>query len=240
MGRKKLEELENLEKEVDLERVKELLVALKEKYGLNSKILKKILEERSSSKVDRELEDLEETGDLERVRKLLEALKEKYGVSSEDLTEVMEEEFSFPNVILNKRLTVLESVVKYLREDRDRRNVWNIYDKAKKKFSRRFVIGGVKYWIPVSILSSELSALEAIVKYLKEECEVSYSEIGRLLERDPRTIWTVYARARKKRTLFKKAFTENKLHPSKLHPSKTVHPSKSSKKKMSDRKKNGE
>ena len=44
----------------------------------------------------------------------------------------------------------------------------------------------------------KLSVLEAIVKYLKEERQLSYHEIAVLLKRDDRTIWTVYNRVKKK------------------------------------------
>ncbi len=53
--------------------------------------------------------------------------------------------------------------------------------------------------IPVSIFKeSELSPFETIVKYLKEHQNMSYHEIGEILHRDERNIWTVYNRAKKK------------------------------------------
>lgn len=45
----------------------------------------------------------------------------------------------------------------------------------------------------------ELKVLEVLVEYLKEKREMSYHEIAVLLNRDDRTIWTVYSRAKKKR-----------------------------------------
>ena len=54
--------------------------------------------------------------------------------------------------------------------------------------------------IPIRILRDRsLSVLEAIVEFLKEEKELSFHEIGVLLNRDERNIWTVYNRAKKKR-----------------------------------------
>ncbi|MBI2659061.1 hypothetical protein HYX05_03110 [Candidatus Woesearchaeota archaeon] len=54
--------------------------------------------------------------------------------------------------------------------------------------------------IPVSIFEIEnLSALEAVCKYLKEELDLSYSKIALLLNRNSRTIWTTYKNALKKR-----------------------------------------
>jgi len=53
--------------------------------------------------------------------------------------------------------------------------------------------------IPVSIFKEpRLSPFEAIVKYLKEGKKLTYHQIGILLNRDERNIWTVYNRARKK------------------------------------------
>jgi len=53
--------------------------------------------------------------------------------------------------------------------------------------------------IPSHILTDRsVSVLEAIVKYLKEKKNLTYHEIAVLLNRDDRTIWTVYQRARKK------------------------------------------
>ncbi|MDO8740267.1 MAG: hypothetical protein Q7J54_01690 [Candidatus Woesearchaeota archaeon] len=57
-----------------------------------------------------------------------------------------------------------------------------------------------KVGIPVSILKDrKLSALEAISEYLKESLNMNYHEIAVLMNRDDRTIWTVYNRAKKKR-----------------------------------------
>ena len=54
--------------------------------------------------------------------------------------------------------------------------------------------------IPVSVFEAkELSALEVICKYLKEELEFSYNKIALLLNRNNRTIWTTYNNAVSKR-----------------------------------------
>ncbi|MBS3114282.1 hypothetical protein J4448_04215 [Candidatus Woesearchaeota archaeon] len=66
--------------------------------------------------------------------------------------------------------------------------------------------------IPVSIFEvSNLSALEVICKYLKEELELNYSKIALLLNRNSRTIWTTYKNAfrKKKERLIAK---ESKLY----------------------------
>ncbi len=53
-------------------------------------------------------------------------------------------------------------------------------------------------YIPISIFNEELTPLESIVKYLKENCGMKYCEIGRVLGRDQRNIWGTYNRAAKK------------------------------------------
>ena len=61
--------------------------------------------------------------------------------------------------------------------------------------------------IPISVFETHnLSALEVVCKYLKEELDLGYSKIASLLNRDSRTIWTTYKNAiskRKERLLVK-------------------------------------
>ena len=54
--------------------------------------------------------------------------------------------------------------------------------------------------LPLSIFRDrKLSVLEVITEYLKEKKNMRYSEIAELLNRDDRTIWTSYNRAKEKR-----------------------------------------
>ncbi len=54
--------------------------------------------------------------------------------------------------------------------------------------------------IPSNIFKDRnLAVLESLVEYLKEIRGFSFHEIGVLLNRDERNIWTVYSRAKKKR-----------------------------------------
>jgi len=53
--------------------------------------------------------------------------------------------------------------------------------------------------LPLSVFSTKkLSVLEIVVKYLKENKEMRYSDIARLLNRDQRTIWVTYDNSLKK------------------------------------------
>jgi len=46
--------------------------------------------------------------------------------------------------------------------------------------------------------TGKLSSLEAIVKYMKESLGLKHSEIASMLNRDSRTIWSTYRKARSK------------------------------------------
>ncbi|MBD3350718.1 MAG: hypothetical protein GF364_04440 [Candidatus Lokiarchaeota archaeon] len=53
--------------------------------------------------------------------------------------------------------------------------------------------------IPIDILGDRtFSILEATVYYLKNNKKLSYRKIAKILNRDDRTIFTVYKRAKKK------------------------------------------
>ncbi|MDD5177986.1 MAG: hypothetical protein PHT54_01745 [Candidatus Nanoarchaeia archaeon] len=149
---------------------------------------------------------------FEKLKETVTPIKERYGLDIDNLFGLVKEELSLPVELFNKKLTVLETAVKYLKENkefnfhkiselinRDERNVWHIYDSSKKKVSSLFVIKETRINIPISIFTnSKLSALESVVAYLKEKSRFSFKEIAVLLKRDTRTIWTVYNRARKK------------------------------------------
>src|SRR3989344_6399164 len=150
---------------------------------------------------------------LTRAQEVIISIKEKYNFSDEDLNRFIEEEIFFPISIINKKLTVLESVVKYLKEEkglslnkiskvvnRDERNVWHIYHEAKKKFPQKFAAEKTSIKIPISVIANiKLSALENIVCYIKENLDFSYHNIALLIKRNDRTVWTVYNRAKNKR-----------------------------------------
>ena len=97
----------------------------------------------------------------------------------------------------------LKSLINYLEHEKgvSPKGIVELIKKGKKSKD----IG-----IPASIFNNSLSALETIVKYLKENLNLRYSEIAKLLNRNDRTIWTTYSNSRKK---FSKRFVvkENKF-----------------------------
>ena len=52
--------------------------------------------------------------------------------------------------------------------------------------------------LPISIFNEKLGMLEAASLYLKDEQNLSFKEIARLLKRNYKTIWTSYNKAKKK------------------------------------------
>jgi hypothetical protein len=63
--------------------------------------------------------------------------------------------------------------------------------------------------VPLTIFSSKkLGVLEALVKYLKEEEGLSFKEIGILIKKDNKSLWSTYQKASKKQSAaFKKHST---------------------------------
>ena len=117
------------------------------------------------------------------------------------------------SIFKNDLLSSLETISKYLVEElglrycdiaeilnRDDRTIWGAYDSARKKMTERFVVIYSSQTIPISILRDRtFSVLETITKYLKDELNYRYCRIAEILNRDSRTIWTVYHRAKRKK-----------------------------------------
>jgi len=78
----------------------------------------------------------------------------------------------------------------------------NLKSHLQYRYSERELIsileGAAPLSIPTCIFSKQLSLLEAIIKYLKENKGFSLAKIARLLNRAPTTISTTYAKAKKK------------------------------------------
>ncbi len=121
------------------------------------------------------------------------------------------DEVEVPVSVFSNGLSSLEAVVKYLKDqkelrlceiakllNRDDRTVWNAYNEASKKTSVENIQPG-SHFIPLSVCANRnLSILESIVFYLKEERGLRNCKIAALLNKDARTIWTVHSRAKKK------------------------------------------
>jgi hypothetical protein len=119
-----------------------------------------------------------------------------------------------PNTIFfDDKLAILEAIIQYLKDEkglsykeigdlleRDQRNVWTVYSRVKKKGPRKPVSGKPSLFVPITILTDRsISGFEAIVEFLKESKGLSFHDIGIMLNRDERNVWTVYHRAKAKR-----------------------------------------
>lgn len=140
-------------------------------------------------------------------------LRTEHDYSQEMVDSLLKHEEKYvPLCIFSHRISCLETIVKFLKENiglalteiasllhRNYVSIYTTYRNSKKKYPERFIITDSKHLIPASILAErKYSVLESIVVFLKEEKELTLHKIAELLHRDDRTIWTVYNRAKKK------------------------------------------
>ena len=154
---------------------------------------------------------------LDAANVFIENVAEKHALSFDEIISLLKQKESkdilFPSFILRDRnLGILEAVTKYLKEEinltyhkiavllnRDDRVVWVTCNKALKKKKERFVVNVPNYWLPVSIFAdTSLGPLEAVSKYFVDDIKLSFIEIAKLLNRDSRSIWACYNRAKNK------------------------------------------
>jgi len=117
------------------------------------------------------------------------------------------------DIFLDRNLTPLEAIVRFLRLRKNLsyyqiskllrrhiRDIYKIHQNSEKKPASEVKISLVDLiLIPVEVFSdSRFHALEAVTVYLHDNLNLKFSQIADLLNRDQRTIWTVYSRARKK------------------------------------------
>ena len=137
----------------------------------------------------------------------------------EMLTLVKQEEVIIPIGIFNERVSCLEAIVKYLREEklwsineisnqlgRSNKTIWATYYNAIKKYKQKYKLSVSDYFIPLSLLKErKLSILETIILHLREICDLSYTDIAEFLKRDYKTIWGTYQKAKKRQlSVFRK------------------------------------
>jgi len=145
---------------------------------------------------------------------LIQHFKEEYKLTKDDLVSIYQgiEEIKVPLSIFSGKLSPLEALVKYLKENiglrfneiasklnRDDRSIWSTYHQAKSKGKVIFRLRRNEILIPISIFKNRsLSILENLVVYLKKELNVSVKKISLLVNKNLSTIWTVYNRSKKK------------------------------------------
>lgn len=154
----------------------------------------------------------EEANSREEFNKIISDFKKKYGLNDYELIDLIlnkEKEIGhfIPIDAFNDKLGCLETVVKYFRENkgmsfkemaelfgRSSSTVINSYNKAKKKLPESLNTNS-NFLIPAEVFSNKgFSIFENLVIYLKEEHNLRFREIGKLISRNEKTIWTVYKR----------------------------------------------
>ena len=141
------------------------------------------------------------------LEKTTKSLNQRWDIKLEDIRTYLEDEIMIPATIFPKSLSPLETVVKYLRENKRRSlkdiaillnraksNIYNAYKKSKDKHPLLLRMAPTHYFIPVSIFRDKKTVLKATIFYLKQQ-KLNFRQIGNLLNRNERTIWTVYNRS---------------------------------------------
>jgi len=107
------------------------------------------------------------------------------------------------SVFSNRKLGILEAVVKYLKEngltyheiavmlDRDDRTIWATYNKAIKKDKNVSEYTNSETINPTIFSNRAQAPLEALIKHLKEK-GMKFKQISLMLNRSYKTIWLTY------------------------------------------------
>jgi predicted DNA-binding protein (UPF0251 family) len=152
--------------------------------------------------------------------KFVHFLEKEYGLGKDEIKGIMSKaekksakEIRIPvSIFDNEELSILETICKYLKEElmlnfhkialslnRNDRTIWATYNNSLKKRKEKLVVGKSEISIPLSLLKNrKFTAYELIVLHLKDSCKLNYHQMGILLRRDERNIWTTYQKARKK------------------------------------------
>ena len=132
------------------------------------------------------------------------------------LTAQMKKEQVPVTVLFDREVSCFEAIIEYLKEERNLsyrqiamltnrndRTIWTVYNRAKKKrqgIARVYELKKRMLRVPASIFTDRnVSVLETISEYLRDQRNMTYAEIAKVTNRDDRTIWTVYNRAKSKR-----------------------------------------
>lgn len=143
---------------------------------------------------------------------IIKDIKQKYNLTEQQLLKLLTQETIPINIFYNEKLSALETITKYLKENknlkhskiakklnRNTKTIWATYQKAAKKHPKKFEEKETEITLPIALFCDrKLSVLEHITKHLKENYDLGYTEIAKLLNRSPKTIWTTYQRAKKK------------------------------------------
>jgi len=148
---------------------------------------------------------------LDLFNSFIEFMKEKHNIDIEDISRIIHKNDKLPITIFNKKLSSYESIVKYMKENlnftskqvseilnKNQGSVSNTYRNSKIKHPETFKTNISSISIPFSAFYKELTTFESVVYHLKENHNLNYRKVASLLERNERTIWTIYQKAKNK------------------------------------------
>ncbi len=87
--------------------------------------------------------------------------------------------------------------------NRDERNIWTLYDRARKKRdeSEPSTKKAPIAQIPLKVVKDRsVSILEVVVEYLREKTHFTNHQVATVLNRSDKTISTAYVRTKRKRS----------------------------------------
>ena len=156
---------------------------------------------------------------IKKLNSMLRELSREYSWNSQDLNNILEGWFGFTSsdiivpleIFSSEELGPLEAVVKYMGENlkmkyneiaielnRNENTIRSSYKRAVEKQKKKFTIKKSGRKISLEEFNIKgLTILESLVNYFKEK-GMKYVEIGELLGKDQRNIWTIYDRVKKK------------------------------------------
>ncbi|MBW2971040.1 hypothetical protein KY320_02670 [Candidatus Woesearchaeota archaeon] len=152
--------------------------------------------------------------DLVGLQNHLELLKAKYRLQGKEIKIYLQEkvEDALPSSIFTRELGVNEAIVKFLKENKamsnkeiaelmkkSENNIAVTYYKARAKQKEIFTDLDYTHAVPIKALrQKEFTSIEAVVVHYKKELGLRFSQIAKIMNRDDRTIWTIYNRCQKK------------------------------------------
>jgi hypothetical protein len=140
-----------------------------------------------------------------RIQALASVLKEQCGCTQAMIIQTALDTKTVPATLFAGKESPLRALVAYLHHHeglrlpeiaktikRDYHAVWTARLPASPE------VAPTVYSLPLTIFDDRKSVLESVVAHLKEKEGLSLAEIARLLQKDPRTVWTTYHRAKEK------------------------------------------
>ena len=152
--------------------------------------------------------------EIELIKTLIQKVSSTYNIPEQEILDSIR----FPSesidvcIFSNMKLSPTEVLVKYFHENkfkkfseiasmlkRNQNTIQTTYNNSKRKHPQnlRFYTTGVK--VPLFIFQTKrFTVLESLVKYLKEQKNMTNNEIAKLIKKSNKTIWTVYDRVKNK------------------------------------------